>query len=483
MLPVPLVVALLSIGLAGASPGGAGAGAALLSGRLLGPRHHVRLTARLQLDDHPRHPRAVCLRVDKGPPLFKFALPVESEDDRRLADADAAADPAAFNCSTSGDPAVEDLLKSLDFSTGNLQRSLCNGAAALLRHYATGAPGPSQGVLKAQCTPTADSAAVSLRGRLDDEQVAASLQLRHEGRARAVPRAGAVAKESSGQQRRRRAHGNEVDELQRCVAEGYSLAMPADVGGDVILVLGLTGSGKSTLVQFIADNDENLVSYETTADSGDFLIGDHGNKIASGVDSKTRVPELVRDRGSKSKLYDFPGFGDSRGACADIVTASVLRQVAQSARSVKVVFVISYHSARAGSDRLGFVSLLRHATTFVRDLAKYNNSVSLVVTKIQVPTDDVDEDSISESAAAVRETVASFLRQVKETLVDLERTGSDPAAFYPGADAMVSAILQQENDGAYSRIGVFWKPDEAGPLRNITLMQQSKPDLQNMIYR
>ena len=52
--------------------------------------------------------------------------------------------------------------------------------------------------------------------------------------------------------------------------------------------------------------------------------------------------------------------------------------------SVQVVFVISYHSTQKGGDRLGFVSLLRHATTFIKDLQKYKSSVAVVVTKVRL---------------------------------------------------------------------------------------------------
>lgn len=50
---------------------------------------------------------------------------------------------------------------------------------------------------------------------------------------------------------------------------------------------------------------------------------------------------------------------------------------------MQVVFVIGYHSTQKGGDRLGFVSLLRHATTFIKDLHKYKDSVALVVSKVR----------------------------------------------------------------------------------------------------
>ena len=73
-----------------------------------------------------------------------------------------------------------------------------------------------------------------------------------------------------------------------------------------------------------------------------------------------------------------PLYGFLRWAHCFLV--SVIKHSARD--NLQVVFVISYHSTEKGGDRVGFVSLLRHATTFIKDLKKYKDSVALVVTKV-----------------------------------------------------------------------------------------------------
>ena len=64
---------------------------------------------------------------------------------------------------------------------------------------------------------------------------------------------------------------------------------------DIILVLGTTGAGKSTLVQFLAGPAEQLVSRQVHPNRKEYLIEGGGDRIGSGVASKTKLPEVVVD--------------------------------------------------------------------------------------------------------------------------------------------------------------------------------------------
>lgn len=75
--------------------------------------------------------------------------------------------------------------------------------------------------------------------------------------------------------------------------------MPDGAAGDVILVLGTTGVGKSTVVQLMTNRDDTLYSNMTS--DGEYTIWDSNDKIGSGVESRTKVPELVTD-----PAYVFP---------------------------------------------------------------------------------------------------------------------------------------------------------------------------------
>ncbi|KAE8738183.1 hypothetical protein FOCC_FOCC016343, partial [Frankliniella occidentalis] len=166
-------------------------------------------------------------------------------------------------------------------------------------------------------------------------------------------------------------------------------------------------------------------------------------------------------RRTNFNVYDFPGFSDTRGSCSDIVTASVLQMVARSASSIKVVLVVPFDSVRSGSDRLGFVSLLRHATAFIKKPLKYQSSVGLVVTKVPNVIRKVKGVRLLVSDNDMRRTVVSFLREVNGTLDTLKQSKSDPEEFYPAASQLISNILEKEGD-EYPRIGLFRTPEEEG---------------------
>jgi broad-specificity NMP kinase len=55
-----------------------------------------------------------------------------------------------------------------------------------------------------------------------------------------------------------------------------------------VLLLGETGTGKSTVTRYIAENNYNLVSQETIEDTGDFIIVDN-NSDYSTITSKGSV--------------------------------------------------------------------------------------------------------------------------------------------------------------------------------------------------
>lgn len=91
---------------------------------------------------------------------------------------------------------------------------------------------------------------------------------------------------------------------------------------EAILVLGNTGSGKSTLTLLMTGDNTNLESMETRPGSNEFLIRDREKdriSFNSTITSHTEVPELVRDTTeTNAAFYDCPGFSDTRSAAHEI---------------------------------------------------------------------------------------------------------------------------------------------------------------------
>ncbi|GFU18336.1 uncharacterized protein TNCV_1980241 [Trichonephila clavipes] len=248
----------------------------------------------------------------------------------------------------------------------------------------------------------------------------------------------------------------------------------------VILILGNTGSGKSTFTQWLAGDNSKLIAIETNKGTGEFIIKDDNRIGNSTIKSKTVFPELVIDPDTNSAYYDCPGFSDTNTA-NDIATTYFIKKVIDYADSVKLVFLANHPSVRKGVDRLDFMKLMKHATDLVKDVDKFRNSIALVATKVDNQYVRQDKSFVLVDSEKVIEAIADFLREVEQDLNRMKVTATKDQTFYEKVIKFVS-VLVEKVDGHYSRIGIFRRPDEPGPLSNSTLMQEGKEHVQRIIH-
>lgn len=251
----------------------------------------------------------------------------------------------------------------------------------------------------------------------------------------------------------------------------------------VVLFLGPTGSGKSTTIQWITGDNTKLISVETRNGSGIYIIEDTNGRIGSSSVSKTLYPELVIDVEKGTAFYDLPGFSDTRSPSYDIAASFFMKSVMDHVKNVKMIFLTSYYSVQKGVDRTIFPGLLKNIDDLVKDLDKYSNSMALVVTKVDNTPVRVRGKWVLKSDNVVIQEIADYLLELTEDYQkDMQRPDINDKrrSFCANAIKIVKIFLTKEN-GQFSRIKLFRRPDEAGPLSENELLVEEKLQMQKMI--
>lgn len=181
-------------------------------------------------------------------------------------------------------------------------------------------------------------------------------------------------------------------------------------GRDCVLIIGKTGTGKSSLIQALAgkkfaeteyksfnNHDISDVVKKVVYEAVDPLPGFH---IGHEKKSKTSTIEcydpnddgIYAKKGLKTMFVDSPGFDDTRGHEVDIATSVLLTQVAIRCRTIRFVVMISFVSIlenRGDSMR----SILRLIRFFTKNFEEEKQSFMFLFThsnEIKGVPDNVD---------------------------------------------------------------------------------------------
>lgn len=252
---------------------------------------------------------------------------------------------------------------------------------------------------------------------------------------------------------------------------------------DLVLVLGNTGSGKSTFTQWIAGDNDKLIAVEVKEGTGEYIIVDSNRIGNSTIFSKTTFPELVIDTQTKTAFYDCPGFSDTRSTSNDIAATYFIKRLVDHAKSVKLIFIVSYPSVRKGVDRQEFMKFVKHATDFLKDIEKFQNSIALIISKVDNHFIKQGKSYILVPDDKVVEAIGDFLQDIKQ---DLNGSLKQPdisiaeQKFYIKAIKLIDVFLVKKQN-KYMKIGIFRRPDEGGPLSKIDLLQEGKVYVKNII--
>ena len=194
-------------------------------------------------------------------------------------------------------------------------------------------------------------------------------------------------------------------------------------GKDIVLIVGKTGTGKSTLIQAIAGRKFHEVEHLYTirkrsecTDAAKKIVYEAidplpGFEIGHAKASKTTTFACFNKSSFKSGsgndllFVDSPGFEDTGGQEADIATSVMLSQFAKYCHSLRFIIMISYVSLledRGGSMR----SVLRLIRSFTKDFNQEKKSFMFLFTH-------------SNEIAGVPDSIEGAKTSVKNEIVSL----------------------------------------------------------------
>lgn len=249
---------------------------------------------------------------------------------------------------------------------------------------------------------------------------------------------------------------------------------------EIIVVVGNTGSGISTLVHYAAGDYSKLISIDPDEHS-DYEIDDRldpkfdSKSITGLTESRTFVPEMVIDE-QNNVWYDCPGFANIHNETIEIASSFLIKSVIESASKVKIVLVVNYASVTKGYDRFDFDRLLTHASQLITNIERYKDSVSLVVTKVPsylikgAKTYGVLEESIIQS-------IVSFAKEHRFALLRHEKECNKKKIQI--IDALITNRGGNETD--YPKISIFWRPNDVGPFNEISKMKDGREQIRKSI--
>lgn len=244
---------------------------------------------------------------------------------------------------------------------------------------------------------------------------------------------------------------------------------------NITVLLGITGSGKTTLGLLLTD--EELMSIEIDG-TGEYIFIDKSDRINrdSAITSKTIVPELMIDKESGTVYFDCPGFIDTRGIPYDLSVAYFIKKLLRFADSIKFVFVIASSSVRISGDRREFMELARYATTLIKDIEKFRTGIALVVTK--VPNEPYsDQIFVNRTAHFLKQTKIDLIKRNNKTSI-VNNDGD--REFNEEAIKFIDILLENENT-EYTRIGIFRLATANGSVRDMSVLQNEKKVISSIV--
>jgi energy-coupling factor transporter ATP-binding protein EcfA2 len=164
--------------------------------------------------------------------------------------------------------------------------------------------------------------------------------------------------------------------VERHLKENPDL-LDSSIGKDIVVFLGITGSGKSTLINYLTDKE--LMVNESAQIVLRNLSDPTAMSIGEGKESETLLPKFIQTH-QGLLFYDLPGFGDNRGPALSLVGASFIKNIIEKARTTRFVFVAAHGAFTVGRGA-PFEEFLNNIKNLIYNGKGIDSFSSLVVTQ------------------------------------------------------------------------------------------------------
>jgi hypothetical protein len=169
----------------------------------------------------------------------------------------------------------------------------------------------------------------------------------------------------------------DVEKLKKLIENGYSEIKQGL--NTSILVIGDTGTGKSTLINALLGVKLKATEYEFGIDQYSIrpIPGEKGPEIGDTSNSVTTIPQLWVK--GEYAFWDCPGFEDTKGPIQDIANAFYINRIFENSKEVKILLVIS--NSQLIGDRTS-TKIVKKFSNIFKDITSIMDSLSVVITKV-----------------------------------------------------------------------------------------------------
>lgn len=240
--------------------------------------------------------------------------------------------------------------------------------------------------------------------------------------------------------------------------ESENSNIKSDEKQNLTLVLGVSGSGVNTFVDFIARNVTDLISEIVTNNQEDgaveYIIADNTNH------SQTKYPYEIYDYENRTIFYSFPEFSNADNPVEELSVSDSVKQVVSRAKFIKLIFVIEYGLIINYNKINDFRQLAIRVTTMIPDINKFKNSIAIIVSKVNV----------NETNDQIMNSISTFLNDFKNN-----------QAYSNNNTTHFLDILLTKTGNRYQNIGFMRQPTEIGHLSDMPEMIKQKITLETLV--